>query len=145
MPRLPGKTVEEKLLLNHRREGTCWRWTGAHMRKGYGQLKTEGKVRSVHQLAYVSWVGDIPAGHEIDHTCNVRDCINPAHLEVVTHQENHRRRILRRTHCPHGHELTGDNIKIRKKRGGESVSCRRCWNAGRRANAARKRERQEDA
>jgi hypothetical protein len=32
---------------------------------------------------------------QIDHLCNVRNCVNPAHLEAVTAHENMRRMSVR--------------------------------------------------
>jgi HNH endonuclease len=32
--------------------------------------------------------GAIPAGHEVDHICHVRRCVEPTHLRALTHQEN---------------------------------------------------------
>lgn len=49
-----------------------------------------------HRVAYELWVGPIPEGMELDHRCKVRACINPAHLEPVTHAENMRRLGRRR-------------------------------------------------
>jgi hypothetical protein len=45
-----------------------------------------------HRWAYEHFVGPIPEGLEIDHGCFVHACVNPGHLEPVTHQENVRRR-----------------------------------------------------
>lgn len=64
-----------------------------------------------HRWAYLAAKGPIPAGLEIDHLCNVPACINPAHLEAVTHAENLRRRSVRQTHCVHGHEYTEENTR----------------------------------
>jgi hypothetical protein len=48
-----------------------------------------------HRVSYEFYQGPIPEGHEIDHVwqrgCRSRQCINPEHLEAVTHQENVRR------------------------------------------------------
>lgn len=141
MPRLlAGRTVEEKLKLNHVIEGECWRWTGAHMRKGYGQLWAAGKTMSVHRLAYELWVGPLSPDLDIDHLCCVRDCINPAHLDAVTHRTNLQRRGERRTHCPQGHALVPENIKWTKSRGNRARTCRRCFNDKRRRRRAELRE-----
>ncbi|MDO8389701.1 MAG: HNH endonuclease signature motif containing protein [Actinomycetota bacterium] len=45
-----------------------------------------------HRFAYAAFVGDIPEGMEIDHTCRDRGCVNPEHLELVTRQVNLSRR-----------------------------------------------------
>lgn len=46
-----------------------------------------------HRLAYERAFGPIPTGMQIDHLCRVRECVNPDHLEVVSHTENVRRGI----------------------------------------------------
>ncbi|MFC7424035.1 HNH endonuclease [Nocardia tengchongensis] len=127
--------MAEKLALNSRRDGECLRWTGAHIPTGYGQLSIGGKVKSVHRIAYELMYGEIADELEIDHVaargCKWRDCIEPTHLEAVTHAEN-----LRRIHagrepvCPKGHHLTEANIQLYQRSGNRGIGqrCRRCAN-----------------
>jgi hypothetical protein len=139
---LPGKTTEEKLQRNHVVDGDCWRWTGAHTPQGYGQLNVEGKLVAVHRLAYEAWVTQIPDGLEIDHLCRVRDCINPAHLEPVTHAENLRRATEARTACKNGHPFAGENVRITTRGDGRTYrACLACRRASQRAYKARRRAR----
>lgn len=75
----------------------CWLWTGTLSMKGYGRFNvTDRNNAAAHRFAYESFVGPIPDGLEIDHLCSVRRCVNPAHLEPVTHAENLRRGAERR-------------------------------------------------
>ncbi len=90
----------------------CWLWTGSVGKTGYGRLGGPGT--SAHRRSYMMAVGPIPDGLELDHLCRVRCCVNPDHLEPVTHQENVRRGIsghLERatTHCPKGHPYDDKN------------------------------------
>lgn len=62
----------------------CWVWLGALDKDGYPR---NGK----HRKYYQEYVGSVPDGYILDHTCNRRDCVNPAHLEPVTNLENIRR------------------------------------------------------
>lgn len=72
----------------------CWEWTG-QLEDGYGRVPvSRGKYASAHRSAYEIWKGSIPAELELDHLCRNRRCINPDHLEPVTHQENVRRGAL---------------------------------------------------
>ena len=67
------------------RESGCWEWTGAVSSAGYGRL---GASDYAHRASHEEFVGPIPDGHEVDHLCRNRICINPAHLEAVTKREN---------------------------------------------------------
>lgn len=69
----------------------CWVWTGWTDRDGYGALDVGGKFTRAHRFAYEELVGPIPEGLTIDHLCRVKHCVNPAHLEPVTAEENTRR------------------------------------------------------
>ena len=66
-------------------ENGCWLWTGrVNKSTGYGEQAND----LAHRLFYESLVGEIPAGLELDHLCRVHRCVNPSHLEAVTHRVN---------------------------------------------------------
>lgn len=71
--------------------GGCLIWTGSKNKSGYGKISFgRGCIGYTHRLAWLlSRSGRlIPRNREIDHTCNNRACIAPAHLIVVTHARN---------------------------------------------------------
>lgn len=112
--------------------GLCFQWTGALHAAGYGNVYNREDKRTwlAHRLSYTLAVGPIPRGLTIDHRCHNRQCVNPAHLQVVTRGENTRRAQARRsvnrskTHCKRGHELNGDNAYVRNEHGHRT--CRAC-------------------
>ena len=70
--------------------GPCRLWLGPP-NKGYGQVRYAGKVHRVHRLVWQLRHGrPVPAGMELDHTCERKLCVD--HTEPVTHAENMRRR-----------------------------------------------------
>lgn len=84
-------------------ETGCYLWIGSVGKKGYGQfgLGNDGsrnRVVRAHRFSYELKYGPVPIGLELDHNCRVRSCVNPDHLEPVTHVENLRRsRAYRRS------------------------------------------------
>lgn len=126
--------VEERFLSKVDRSGDCWLWTAYIDPIGYGHFSVGSlKARRAHRIAYELFVGPIPEGLVIDHLCRVRHCVNPAHLEAVTDEENRNRGLLSpiRTHCNHGHEFTAENSYITPPtatRPGRR-SCRECKRA----------------
>lgn len=69
----------------------CWIWQLSLSNKGYAQTKVNGKTKEAHRLFYKKYKGDISSGMELDHLCRRRNCVNPQHLEPVTHTENMKR------------------------------------------------------
>ena len=69
----------------------CWVWRDGRTRLGYGKIKRDGVNLLAHRFAWTREHGPIPKGLELDHLCRVRACVNPEHLELVTHAENVRR------------------------------------------------------
>lgn len=75
-------------------EAGCWVWTGCICKStGYGMMhdRSTGKPTTAHRWMWRDLRGEIPAGLDIDHLCRNRTCVNPDHLEPVTHAENMRR------------------------------------------------------
>ena len=127
---------------------TCWLWT-ASTRNGYGAYFHAGQMTPAHRVAYEHLIGPIPEGLEIDHLCRVRACVNPAHLEPVTHQENQLRGPYiggkaNQTHCIHGHEFTPGNTYIRPNGTRNCLTCITTRTRQRRHTTPRKRKPQWD-
>lgn len=100
--------IEEKFWRHVHKTDTCWLWTGRLHRLGYGIITHSSKQQFAHRVGYELLVGPIPEGMELDHVwdrgCRNRHCVNPDHLEPVTHAENMSRgERTRRVQCPHGH------------------------------------------
>lgn len=71
----------------------CWLWIGGHDPKtGYGTARYPkdgiNKVQPVHRIVYELEKGPIPDKMDLDHLCRNPACVNPDHLEPVTHKEN---------------------------------------------------------
>lgn len=67
---------------------TCWLWQGALTHDGYGVFRANNRRTGAHRFAYEFEHGPIPEGYQVDHTCRVRHCVNPEHLEAVPVGEN---------------------------------------------------------
>lgn len=72
-------------------ESGCWEFSGSKNQFGYGMVKVGGRsapVRPAHRIVYENLVGPIEDGLVLDHLCRNRACVNPFHLEPVTHRTN---------------------------------------------------------
>lgn len=118
----------------------CWEWIGYCMPQGYGRFMQQ----MAHRVSYDLFIGNVPDGFDLDHTCHTLDCpggrdcphrrcVNPYHLEAVTRQTNlsrghHNNRG--RTHCRRGHEFKEGSYWLTTKGSRQCMACVKLRNKG---------------
>lgn len=109
----------------------CWEWTASLNKYGYGTFYYNKKIIKAHRFSYEISKGLIPKRLELDHLCRNPKCVNPDHLEAVTHKENTLRGNCfsainaKKTHCPQGHKYNLENTHISKKGERRCKTCRK--------------------
>jgi hypothetical protein len=79
----------EKLKLGSGSPSPCWLWQGNKDKDGYGRwLNKDWNTRAIHRISYLTFVGSIPAKHQVHHICINRNCCNPNHLITCTAWEH---------------------------------------------------------
>ena len=73
----------------------CWLWTYHTNSKGYGVVKVNKKDCKAHRISFQEFVGDIPDGAIVMHTCDNPSCVNPRHLRIGTYSDNTRDMYLK--------------------------------------------------
>jgi hypothetical protein len=92
-----------------KRQDGCWVWAGktysnSNRKLLYGQFRIGAHRYAAHRVSWRISHGPIPAGLQCDHKCHNTMCVNPAHLHVVTQQENSENRLgpsSSKSDCPH--------------------------------------------
>jgi HNH endonuclease len=118
----------------------CWFWLASKDKKGYGRFSIiTGKTLTANYAAWLLFRGPLAPDLETDHLCRNHSCVNPDHLEAVTHKVNVLRGNspcainARKERCIRGHKLEPPNVYVLKhgpKAG--SVHCNICRNLMRR-------------
>src|SRR5882672_5544771 len=108
-------SLESRLARMTRKTDSCWHWLGAKNLKGYGQIFKDGKIELAHRVYFEKAFGHIPKERELNHLCKTPGCVNPAHLEAVTHKQNMAYSYEPswnplKERCKHGHPLSGKNL-----------------------------------
>lgn len=117
---------------------SCWLWTAALNKDGYGVY---GRGEGAHRYSYRLAFGEIPSGKLVCHRCDNPRCVRPEHLFVGTQKDNiqdalSKNRMSRtprgptkenseKTHCLHGHPLSGANLTFDHRGHRSCLACRR--------------------
>jgi len=113
------RPAEERFWEKVRKSDGCWEWLAYKNSDGYGTFRVDGRMVLAHRWAYEHLVGPIPPELECDHRCRNRACVNPAHLQLVSHKENVLRGVgpaaqhARKTVCKNGHPLIATGARRR--------------------------------
>jgi len=90
-PRIP---LAERFWTKIQRTDSCWEWTGATDRNGYGVISvpTQNKryqvFRKTHRVAWELAYGAVTGELCVLHHCDNPKCVRPTHLFLGTHSDN---------------------------------------------------------
>lgn len=118
-------TPSERFCRHITKTHTCWLWNGSVRSKdrvSYGGFNMGNKkIMLAHRAAYILFIGEIPSGMCVCHSCDTPMCVNPAHLFLGTHEQNmldmvrkRRGKWAKRTACKYGHGYTDKNTRMYK-------------------------------
>lgn len=134
MTGVAAKSPYDRFIVKVNKTDSCWLWTGGKGDVGYGSFYSGTKAVHAHRWSYEYFLGPIPNGLLVCHKCDVRECVNPDHFFLGTHNDNtqdmirkNRRRIpvFKPTAiCKRGHTRSAENTK-RDKHG--RASCHLCY------------------
>lgn len=134
-------TPEDRFFKFVRRTSGCWHWRGATTHDGYGRFVIYGHEHQASRWLYERERGEIPEGMVLRRTCENPTCVRPDHMETITEhdrQQHSRGPVAEnaaKTHCAHGHLLSGDNLYV------DPEGKRKCRTCARRIQDERKAKR----
>lgn len=66
----------------------CWEWVASKHPFGYGYFQMRGSTKLAHIVSYNLYIGEIPEGLCVLHSCDNPSCVNPNHFFLGTRTDN---------------------------------------------------------
>lgn len=110
--------IHERVLVG---SNGCWIWQQNVDMNGYGEVTLHSKKMNAQRASWIIHKGEIPSGLHVLHTCDVRSCVNPAHLFLGDHKENMQdmdtkgRRVSVKGEDVGGAKLTHEKVRVIKE------------------------------
>lgn len=82
------KDLSRRFWQKVKKTASCWLWTGAKLKTGYGSIRIKNRSTRAHRVAYQISFGEIPERGLILHSCDNKLCVNPSHLRIGNHVDN---------------------------------------------------------
>ncbi len=107
----------------------CWLWKAAISSCGYGLMKIGPKQVGAHRISRLLYKNDSldiasrKSGMVWDHICDVKICVNPDHLNLVTIGENVNRSRVKQTTCKKGHPFNEENTRTTSTGSRNCIKC----------------------
>lgn len=110
------RSIAARLWEKVRKTDTCWLWTAATQRGGYGVVglgrKGQGQ-RGAHRVSFELAFGPIPKGMSVLHRCDTPACVRPDHLFLGTQRDNIRDMELKgRANRDGGRKITPADVPV---------------------------------
>ena len=106
--------VERRFWPRVNKTDSCWIWTGATTRNGYGRMSVNGRQERAHRISWTLANGPIPDGRWVLHECDNGLCVNPDHLFLGTARDNTRDMMAK------GRSRFGGDNRARGERSGRA-------------------------
>lgn len=90
-----NRQIKEKLFKKTEISRHCWNWVGNKINGGHGKIFINGKYELTHRVSYLLFIGSIPEGLCVCHSCDNPACVRPSHLWVGSRAENNKDRHLK--------------------------------------------------
>lgn len=95
------RAVRERVTVD---EHGCWIWSG-RINDGYPTVKIGKRTHQVHRLILEAKHEASLGSQAAHHMCSVSRCVNPEHLQPVTHRENVAEMLARQSYLSRIREL----------------------------------------